>query len=210
VNLEDLYRLLRTSHTQAQGIVDTVREPLLVLDRDLCIVAASRSFFQAFQVGRDETVGRPLYELGNGQWNIPDLRHLLEAVIPKSLAVEGYEVEHEFPHLGRRIMLLNARKLFHPDNNSLTLLLAIEDITEQRRAEGERELHFRELDHRMKGITVPATMNQRPSTCPAHAVGFALTSVGLSRTGQDWSAEPRPACGGAGQYRAQAGRLSRP
>ena len=60
------------------------------------------------------------------------------------------------------------------------------------------------------GITVPATMNQRPSTCPAHAVGFALTSVGLSRTGQDWSAEPRPACGGAGQYRTRAGQLSRP
>jgi two-component sensor histidine kinase len=169
VNLEDLYRLLRTSHTQAQGMVDTVREPLLVLDRDLCIVAASRSFFEVFQVGRDETVGRHLYDLGDGQWDIPDLRHLLEAVIPKSLAVESYEVEHKFPHLGRRIMLLNARKLFHPDNNTVTLLLAIEDITEQRRAEGERELRFRELEHRMKNFLAMVHALARQTEAEGHS-----------------------------------------
>ena len=105
MNLEDLYRILRTTHVQAQSIVDTVRVPLLVLDRELRVVAASRSFFEAFCVERDETIGRPLYELGERQWDIPDLRHLLEAVIPRSRAVEGYEVEHEFPHLGRRTML---------------------------------------------------------------------------------------------------------
>ena len=94
MNLEDLYRLLRTTHLQAQSIVDTVREPLLVLDRELCVVAASRSFFETFKVGRDETVGQPLYELGERQWDIPDLRRLLEEVMPRSRAVEGYEVEH--------------------------------------------------------------------------------------------------------------------
>jgi PAS domain-containing protein len=90
MNLEDLYRLLRTTHVQAQSIVDTVREPLLVLDRELTVVNASRSFYEAFGVGRDETLGRHLYELGNGQWDVPDLRHLLEQVIPRSAAVEGY------------------------------------------------------------------------------------------------------------------------
>jgi PAS domain-containing protein len=152
VNLEDLYRLLRTTHLQAQSVVDTVREPLLVLDRDLRVVAASRSFFDTFKVDRDETLGRPLHELGDGQWDIPDLRHLLEAVIPRSVAVEGYEVEHEFPHLGRRAMLLSARKLFHPDNTGTTLLLAIEDVTERRRTEHERELRFGELRHRVKNL----------------------------------------------------------
>jgi PAS domain S-box-containing protein len=152
VNLEDLYRLLRTTHLQAQSIVDTVREPLLVLDRDLRVVAASRSFFDTFKVDRDETIGRPVYELGERQWDIPDLRHLLEAVIPRSRAVEGYEVEHEFPHLGRRAMLLSARKLFHPDNTGTTLLLAIEDVTERRQMEHERELRFGELRHRVKNL----------------------------------------------------------
>ena len=152
MNLEDLYRLLRTEHVQAQSIVDTVREPLLVLDRDLCILAASRSFFETFQVGRDETIGRPVYELGNGQWDIPELRRLLEEVIPRSRAVEGFEVEHDFPGLGRRAMLLSARKLFHPDNTGTTLLLAIEDVTERRRVEHERELRFGELRHRVKNL----------------------------------------------------------
>ena len=126
MNLEDLYRLMRVAHVQAQGIVDTGREPLLVLDAGLCVLAASRSFFEVFRVDRDETLGRHLYELGEGQWDIPDLRHLLEEVIPKSAAVEGYEVEHDFPHLGRRTMRLDARKLFHPDPE-LELLVILEN-----------------------------------------------------------------------------------
>jgi two-component sensor histidine kinase len=152
VNLEDLYRLLRVAHVQAQNIVDTVREPLLVLDEKLCVVAASRSFFEVFCVDRDATLGRHLYELGDRQWDIPDLRHLLEEVIPKSTAVEGYEVEHDFLHLGRRTMRLHARKLFHPDNTSATLLLGIEDVTNGRRKERERELLLGELQHRVKNL----------------------------------------------------------
>ena len=152
MDLDDLYRLLRTTHVQAQAVVDTVREPLLVLDRELTVLSASRSFYEAFGVGRDETLGRHLYELGNGQWDIPDLRHLLEAVIPRSTAVEGYEVEHDFPGLGRRSMLLHARRLSHPDNNSAALLLAVEDVTERRRDERERELRYGELRHRVKNL----------------------------------------------------------
>ena len=152
VNLEDLYRLLRTAHVQAQSIVDTVHEPLLVLDRDLCVVAASRSFFETFQVDRDETICRHVYELGNGQWDIPELRHLLEQVIPRSRSVEGFEVEHDFPQLGPRTMQLSARKLFHPDNNSVLLLLVITDVTERRQEEHERELRFGELRHRVKNL----------------------------------------------------------
>ena len=80
MNLEDLYRLLRVAHVQAQNIVDTVvHEPLLLLDEKLCVVVARRSFFEVFGVDRNATLGRHLYELGDGQWDIPDLRHLLEA-----------------------------------------------------------------------------------------------------------------------------------
>ena len=90
MNLEDLSRPMRVTHVQAQGIVDTVREPLLVLDAGLCVLAASRSFFEVFRVGRDETLGHHLYELGDRQWDVPELRRLLGEVIPRSVAVEGY------------------------------------------------------------------------------------------------------------------------
>ena len=152
VNLEDLYRLLRTDHVQAQGIVDTVGTPLLVLDRELRVVTANRAFFQTFQVGHDETYGRLLHELGDGQWDIPELRHLLKQVIPKSNAVVGYEVERDFPGLGRRTLLLSAGKLFHPEGTGTTLLLAIEDVTGRRRAERELALRFGELRHRVGNL----------------------------------------------------------
>ena len=93
----------------AQAIVDTVREPLLVLDRELRVVAASRSFYETFQADREETQGRLLYTLGDGQWDIPALRTLLEKIVPEHSVMDDYEVEHEFPKIGRRTMLLNAR-----------------------------------------------------------------------------------------------------
>jgi two-component sensor histidine kinase len=152
MNLEDIYRLLRSEHVQAQGIVDTVPNPLLVLDQDYCVLSASRSFFETFKVNRDETIGQPLFKLGNGQWDIPELRLLLKDVVPKSVVVEGYEVEHDFPGLGRRRMILTARKLFHPDNNSTTLLLSMEDATTRLQREEERELLLGELRHRVKNL----------------------------------------------------------
>jgi two-component sensor histidine kinase len=152
MNMEDLYRILRASHVQAQGIVDTVPDPILVLDASLCIESASRSFFETFRVDRYETIGQHIYELGNGQWDIPELRRLLSDVIPKSTAVIDYEVEHDFPHLGRRIMLLTARTLYHPDNTSHSLLLSIMDVTDSRRRSDAKDLLFGELRHRMKNL----------------------------------------------------------
>ncbi|MBP2234125.1 two-component sensor histidine kinase [Sinorhizobium kostiense] len=152
MNLEELYRLLRNAHVQAQGIIDTVPYPLLVLDQNLCVQSGSRAFFTTFNVDRDETVGKHIYELGNRQWDIPELRHLLEEVIPKSTAVVDFEVEHDFPSIGRRTMLLSAHRLFHPDNNSRTLLLSIVDATERRQREAEKDVLLGELRHRMKNM----------------------------------------------------------
>src|ERR1700730_8599678 len=90
-----------------EAIVDTVREPLIVLDGALRVIVASRSFYRAFSVARDATEGRFLYELGNGQWDIPALRDLLAAIIPQHTTIEEFEVEHDFPSIGRRTMLLN-------------------------------------------------------------------------------------------------------
>src|SRR4028119_1683573 len=120
----------------AQNIVDTVREPLLILDANLCVRSANRAFYQTFQVSSEETENHLIYELGNGQWAIPALRTLLEDIIPQSSAFNDYELEHDFPSIGRRVMLLNARQL-KAGNHGELLVLAMEDVTERRRAEEE-------------------------------------------------------------------------
>src|SRR5947208_28235 len=103
-------RLVEEIQDYAQNIVDTVREPLLILDTTLRVRSANRAFYQAFHVSPGETEGRLIYELGNGQWDIPDLRTLLEDIVPKSSVFDDFELDHTFPLIGRRVMLLNARK----------------------------------------------------------------------------------------------------
>lgn len=164
MNMEDLYRLLRTGHVQAQGIVDTVAYPLLVLNESLCVQSANRSFFETFKVDRDETIGQHIYQLGNGQWDIPDLRLLIMDVIPKSTAVIDYEVEHDFPGLGRRTMLLTARTLFHPSSASHSLLLSIVDATDRYREDAAKDMQFGELRHRMKNLLAVAQSIARHTT----------------------------------------------
>ncbi len=114
----------------ARSIVDTVHEPLIVLDGALKVVSASRSFYQDFRVTQEETLGRKLYELGNRQWDIPKLRALLETILPENQVFEGYQVELDFPTIGKRKMLLNARRVIGKSNRAQLILLAIEDITE--------------------------------------------------------------------------------
>src|SRR6202011_2992569 len=127
---------LKAIETYAQNIVDTVREPLLILDTTLRVRSGNRAFYQTFEVSLQETENRLIYELGNGQWDIPDLRTLLEDIVPKSSVFNDFELEHDFPAIGRRVMLLNARKLQAGHHGEL-LVLAMEDVTERRRAEEE-------------------------------------------------------------------------
>jgi PAS domain S-box-containing protein len=152
MNLEDLYRLLRVGHVQSQGVVDTLREPLLVLDQTLNVLNGNIAFFETFGVTKDETLGACLFDLGDGQWDIPELRKLLAEVIPKSIAVTGYEVRHDFPGLGRRTMLVSARRMVHPESPSTTLLVIFEDVTERRRVEAEKDILLAETRHRMKNL----------------------------------------------------------
>ncbi len=126
--------LVEDIQTYAQNIVDTVREPLLILDATLRVRSANRAFYQTFQVSAAETEGRLIYELGNGQWDIPDLRTLLEDIVPKSSVFDDFELEHTFPVIGRRFMLLNARKLQAGEHGEL-LVLAMEDVTARKKAE---------------------------------------------------------------------------
>ena len=140
----------------AHAIVDTVREPLVVLDQDLRVVAASRSFYMKFKVNPDNTEGKLLYELGDGEWDIPKLRVLLEKIIPEHGTMEDFEVEHDFSDIGRRTMCLNARQVFYEVGLHTNILLSIEDISGRRALEHEKEELLRqkgvlleELQHRV-------------------------------------------------------------
>ena len=156
MGVPDPFKEIEDSRILAQAIVDTIREPLLVLDKDLRIVAASRSFYQAFRMKREEVQGRPIFALGNGQWDLPELRVLLEQILPKHTVMDGYEVEQEFSPLGRRTMVLNARTVFYEENARALILLAIEDITDRRTAERgladllqQKETLLSEMQHRV-------------------------------------------------------------
>ena len=111
---------------------------MLVLDGDLRVRMASRAFCRRFEVTTTETQSRLVYELGNGQWNIPRLRLLLEEIIPRDSVFDDFEVKHNFPNIGTRVMLLNARRLWRGGHHSEFILLAIEDVTERHLAEEER------------------------------------------------------------------------
>ena len=118
-----------------EDVVETIREPLLVLNSDLKVISANRSFYEFFKVKPEETVGQLIYNLGSKQWNIPKLRELLETILPQKTTFDDYEVEHDFATIGRRIMLLNARQIERGVGEERIILLAIEDITARRDAD---------------------------------------------------------------------------
>ncbi|MCX6702496.1 MAG: PAS domain-containing protein [Candidatus Wolfebacteria bacterium] len=135
VGADFVERLWEKSWTYIKTVVDVVREPVLILDKDFRVMTANESFYRTFQVERMDTEGKVVYELGNGQWNIPALKKLLEDILPENTFFKGFEVIHEFPFIGRKVMILNARQIhFKEDSVSEMLppiiLLAIEDVTE--------------------------------------------------------------------------------
>ena len=140
-------QLVHDALAYADNVIATMREPFLVLDQSLRVVTANGSFYENFHVAPSETQGQFVYDLGNRQWDIPALRTLLEEVLPQNHVFQDFVVEHDFPTLGRKAMLLNARRIRQPGNHSELILLAIEDVTERRQIE---ELH-RESEERFRG-----------------------------------------------------------
>ena len=131
-NVDALKRLVEQTREYADTIIESAREPILVLDAKLQVTAANPAFYRAFDVSREETEGRLIFELGNRQWNIPRLRHLLEEIVPRNSRVDDFEMSHDFPHLGPRDMLLNARRIELQPGHAF-ILLAIEDVTQKSR-----------------------------------------------------------------------------
>jgi PAS domain S-box-containing protein len=132
-----------------KSIINTVREPLIILYEDLTVALANRSFYQGFKVKPKETEGQLIYDLGNRQWDIPKLRELLEDILPKTTSFDNFEVEHDFPDIGKRIMLLNACRIYLEANRTKLIILTIEDITERNKIEELRE-KIRELEAQLK------------------------------------------------------------
>ncbi len=138
-------RAQQETREYAESIVETVREPLVVLDADLRVISANRSFYETFKTKPGETLGQLLYDLGNRQWNIPKLRELLEEILPTDTTFDNFEVEHEFKTIGRRVMHLNARRMSKRTDETYLILLAIEDATERKRAQQALRESFEKL-----------------------------------------------------------------
>ncbi len=164
----------------ASEIVDTVPSALIVLDKDLIITSANRAFYQTFRTSKAETEGCMIYDLGNRQWDIPALRTLLESVIPHRASVEGFEVEHDFPTIGQRTMLVNARKIFNPGDNDGSILLAIEDVSEERAARKESKRNWQLTQSIVDTIRDPLVVLESDMTVVTASKAF-LTMFGITQ-----------------------------
>ncbi len=144
-------RFWKESWTYIKTVVDVVREPVLILDKDLHVLAANEPFYRTFQVESKDTEGKIVYRLGNGQWDIPALRKLLEDILPKNTFFKGFEVAHEFPSIGRKVMILNARQIHFEEEiaSQPIILLAIEDVTEMMVVAETLAHHANQLETRL-------------------------------------------------------------
>jgi len=171
---------MAVSDIAASDIVETVPSALIVLDRNLNITSANRAFYQTFRTSADETEGCLIYDLGNRQWDIPALRTLLESVIPHRASVEGFEVEHDFPVIGRRTMLVNARKIFRPGDHDGFILLAIEDVSEERAARKESSRNWQLTQSIVDTIRDPLVVLENDMTIVTASKAF-LTIFGITQ-----------------------------
>ena len=140
---------LNLARLYAESIVTTIREPLIILNRNLKVRSANKSFYTKFRTYAEETEGRTLFELGNNQWDIPGLRKMLEQILPDKTSIVDFEVEHDFPIIGVRVMLLNATQILRDNMEDESILLAFEDITEKRKVDRELKLFSDELERQV-------------------------------------------------------------
>lgn len=141
----DAEELWKVAWTYIQTVVDTVREPFLVLDENLVVISANRVFYSFFQVTPETTVGKRVYDLGTGQWSATKLRILLEDILPKNTFFEDFKVDHDFPRIGHRIMMLNARRIYRMHEDRPIILLAMEDVTRQKQLEEQLKEYTKSL-----------------------------------------------------------------
>jgi two-component sensor histidine kinase len=134
------------ARASAQTVMETVREPVLVLDGEFKIVSASGSFFRSFKIDPENTLGQNLFGLDSGAWNVPALHQLLERIIPAHSVMEDFEISHAFPRIGHRTFLLHARRAFNDNDERMTIVIGFEDVTDRRAIEHEKEVLRKRAD----------------------------------------------------------------
>ena len=180
----------KISWTYIRTVVDTVHEPFVILDEDLRVIAANEAFYRVFEVPVKDTEGKLIYELGDGQWNISALKTLLKDILSKDTFFKGFEVKHEFPQIGHKIMLLNARRIHqHPNDNDVDMtkkpiiLLAIEDITEftliAEKLASKTQQYETKMIERSEELALRIT---ELANLDKTMLGFSATLIGLSST----------------------------
>jgi len=143
IDADDLWDV---AWTYIRTVVDTLREPFLVLDENLVILSANKTFYKLFQTSAAETEHKKIYNLGAGEWDIPKLRILLEDILPKNTYFEDFKVEQVFPKIGHRILLLNARRIYREGETKPIMLLAMEDITKEKQLENQLREYAKKLN----------------------------------------------------------------
>lgn len=137
-------------YAYAEAIVETVREPLVILDENLRIKTANKAFFDLFRVTKEETYDKLIFKLGNGQWDMPSLKKLLIKILPKNSVFNDYEVHHKFEDIGERTMLLNARRIILEGHKTELILLAIEDVTDEKKVDKQKDDFIAIASHELK------------------------------------------------------------
>jgi len=170
----------------AESVIETIQEALVVLDGDLRILSANRTFYDTFQVSPEETEGRPIYEIGNRQWSVPRLRELLEEILPHNASFEDFEVEHDFERIGHRTMLLNARRIHRAARDTEMILLAIQDITVRKRQKQEILENQRQLAELTEELLLTEERERRRIATALHdsigqSLAFSKRELGLLR-----------------------------
>ena len=171
----------------AQSIVDTIRDPMVVLEHDMTIVTANKSFLAIFGITEAETQGRRVSELGQRQWDVPALRDLMERVLPENRPIESFEIEDDFPVLGRRVFNLNARKISPPGDRAHRLLLVFEDITDRRQRERDAQMLTSEISHRIKNnlqLIVGLITHEVRSMAPPCVQGYSAMQARIGAIAQ--------------------------
>jgi PAS domain S-box-containing protein len=146
INSTDADKLWKVAWTYIRTVIDTAHEPFLVLDAELRVLSGNRTFYHFFKVSKKNTEGMLVYNLGDGQWDIVALRKLLEKILPKNTFFVDYEVDHEFPTIGRKILLLNARRIYSANSKLPIILLAMEDITARKDLEEKLRTFAKKLN----------------------------------------------------------------
>jgi two-component system CheB/CheR fusion protein len=156
--LQSLNVQLVRARDYAEIVVDTIREPLLILDKNLHVISANKTFYKTFKAREEQTEGKLVYNIGNKQWDIPELRTLLGNILPEKEGFTNFEVTHDFQKIGTKTMLLNARQIFSPDNEDNRILLAIEDITEVKKA-GEKNARLSAIVESSEDAIISKTLD---------------------------------------------------